>query len=372
MRIRQHRSAALAVAVSAALVFAACAQTGGSADLSAGAAGSDGFSVGVLMPDNNATRYQNFDKPLIEKRIKELCGACTVKYANAQGDASAQRHQLDTMLISGVRVLIFDAVDAGAMRRSVQQARDAGVPVIAYDRLAGGPISGFVSFDTYAIGRLQAQALLRAMGAKAQGGQVLWLASPFKNSPASFPLSTSVAMPILKSGGVRLNTARAFTIPAPNKQDAYAATSAAIASAGPETIDGVYAADDVIAAGAVAALKAAHVDPLPPVVGEDAELPALRRLVTGEQYMTVYKPYEAEADTAAQMAVALGRGGNLDGIAKTTVDSFTTKGVPAKLLTPVAVTAENIKLTVVADGMYTVHQICTAELAAACRNAGLE
>jgi D-xylose transport system substrate-binding protein len=359
------------VAVSAALVLAGCAQTGHPAARPTGAPGSGGFSVGVLMPDNNATRYQNFDKPLIEKKIKELCGACTVKYANAQGDASAQRQQMDTMLISGVKVLIFDPVDAGAMRRSVQQARQAGVPVIAYDRLAGGPISGFVSYDTYAIGRLQAQALLKAMGEKAQGGQVLWLASPFTPSAASFPLSTSVAMPILKSGGVRLNTARAFTIPAPNKQDAYTATSAAVASAGPDRIDGVYAADDVIAAGAVSALKAAHVSPLPPVVAEDAELPAVQRIVTGEQYMTVYKPYGAEADTAAEMAVALGRGGNLDGIARTTVDSSTAKGVPAVLLTPVPVTAENIGATVVADGMYTIHQICTVELATACRSAGL-
>jgi D-xylose transport system substrate-binding protein len=111
---------------------------------------------------------------------------------------------------------------------------------------------------------------------------------------------------------------------------------------------------------------------LPPVVAEDAELSAVQRIVTGEQYMTVYKPYGAEADTAAEMAVALGRGGNLDGIARTTVDSFTTKGVPATLLAPVPVTAENITSTVVADGMYAVRQICTAELAAACRSAGLD
>jgi D-xylose transport system substrate-binding protein len=72
------------------------------------------------------------------------------------------------------------------------------------------------------------------------------------------------------------------------------------------------------------------------------------------------------------MAVALGRGENLDDVATTTIDSPTTKGIPAVLLTPSAVTAANIKQTLLKDGVYTIGQICTPELRQACAKAGLE
>ncbi|WP_258054582.1 substrate-binding domain-containing protein [Streptomyces sp. Ru71] len=369
MKIRRHGSAA--AVVSAALVLAACGQTGRPAARPPGSSSNGGFTIGVLMPDNNATRYQTFDRPFIEKKVEELCPACTVKYANAQGDASTQRHQLNAMLINGARVLILDPVDAGALRRSVGQARDAGVPVVAYDRLADGPISGFSAYDNAVTGRLQAEALLQGMGKRAHNGEVVWLVPPTPSLPTSFPVESKVALPLLKSQGVRIDEEHGITTPVPNAQNAAAAMAAAIAGLGPHRIAGVYAIDDVVAAGAVSALKAAQVTSLPPIVAQDAELSAVQRIVKGEQYMTVYKPYEPEAGAAAAMAVALGRGEKLDGIARSTVDNLTTKDIPAVLLTPVPVTAKSVKATVVEGGTYTVEQICTPKLTSACRKAGL-
>ncbi|MEU2227913.1 substrate-binding domain-containing protein [Streptomyces sp. NPDC018347] len=361
--------AVAAVAASTSLLLTACGRAEQPAGPSHAARGTGGFTVGVLMPDDNVTRYQHFDKPLIEKRIRELCGACTVVEANAQGDARTQRQQLTGMLINGARVLILDPVDRAAVRLSVQQAHDAGVPVISYDRLADGPVSGYVTYDDYAIGRLQGQALLRGMGERARGGRVVWLDSTTRPTTA-LPSRRLGAMSVL-GGKVRIDTQHALTIPVPNVQDAYAAMAAAIATYGPDRIDGVYAVDDVVAAGAVSALKAARVTPLPPVVGQDAELSAVRRILSGEQYMTVYKPYGPEADAAARMAVALGRGGKSDPIATHRVSTSTTKDIPAVSLTPVPVTAGDIKGTVVHDGMYTVKEICAPALTAACRKAGL-
>ncbi|MGW5605646.1 substrate-binding domain-containing protein [Streptomyces sp. NPDC003753] len=369
MKIRLRGSAVAAVSV--ALVLAACGEGSRPAGPPPRASGNGGFTIGVLMPDNNATRYQTFDKPFIERKVKELCDACTVKYANAQGDASTQRRQLNAMLINGARALILDPVDGGAMRRSVQQARDADVPVIAYDRLADGPISGFSTYDGAITGRLQAQALLQGMGKKAHGGEVVWLVPPIPSLPAPFLLPSRVAMPVLKSRGVRIDEEHRIANPVPNAQNADAAMDAAIADLGPHRIAGVYAVDDVVAAGAVSALKTAHIAPLPPIVAQDAELSAIQRIVMGEQYMTVYKPYGPEAGAAAEMAVALGRGEKLDGIARTTIDNSTTKDIPAVLLTPVPVTAKSVKATVVKGGTYTVKQICTPKLTSACKKAGL-
>ncbi|MBA4863030.1 substrate-binding domain-containing protein [Streptomyces sp. PSKA54] len=126
-----------------------------------------------------------------------------------------------------------------------------------------------------------------------------------------------------------------------------------------------------MASGAISALKAARVTPLPPVTGQDADLAAVQRIITGDQYMSVYKPYKPEADAAADMAVALGRGETLDDIAQDRVNSPTTKEIPADLLTPVSLTVDNIKDTVVKDGMHTIDQICTPEFMSACEKAGL-
>ncbi|GAA3358311.1 hypothetical protein GCM10017744_032370 [Streptomyces antimycoticus] len=96
----------------------------------------------------------------------------------------------------------------------------------------------------------------------------------------------------------------------------------------------------------------------------------MRRVVTGEQYMSVYKSYLDEAAAAAEMAIALGRGEKVN--ESNTVDSPTTKDIPATLITPISLTKKNIKDTVVKDGNYTVAQICTAKYKAACDEAGLK
>jgi ABC-type xylose transport system substrate-binding protein len=147
--------------------------------------------------------------------------------------------------------------------------------------------------------------------------------------------------------------------------------SAAISALGPGRIDGVLAANDAMAAGVISALKSAHVRRLPPVTGQDADLDAVQRVVNGEQSMTVYKSFRAEAEAAAAMAVALGRGEKLHTIATTTTDSPTTHHIPSVLLSPVAVTAANIEQTLIKDGVYTIAQICTPRLRTACAKAGL-
>ena len=117
-------------------------------------------------------------------------------------------------------------------------------------------------------------------------------------------------------------------------------------------------------------MKAAGITPIPPVTGQDAELAAIQRIVQGDQYMTVYKAIKPEAEKAAEIAVALAQGKEVTG-ADAKVDNGK-KQVPSVLLTPVAVTKDNIKTTVVADNFYTAAQICTADYAAACKAAGLQ
>ncbi|KJY46852.1 ABC transporter substrate-binding protein, partial [Streptomyces sp. NRRL S-444] len=139
-----------------------------------------------------------------------------------------------------------------------------------------------------------------------------------------------------------------------------------------DKIVGVYSANDGMAGGIITALKAAGMDPLPPVTGQDAELAGVQRIVAGEQFMSVYKPYAPEAEAAAKMAVALAKGEKLEGVTTSKVDSPTDKGVPSVLVPVVSLTKNNIKDTVIKDGVYTADEICTDKYAAACTTLGLK
>jgi D-xylose transport system substrate-binding protein len=359
MTMPRARSAVAAVAAGLlAASLASCGESGGTRG--------NGFTVGLLLPSQQVTRYEHADRPLIEKRVKELCPGCTLDHANAGDDVASQQRQMNSMITRGVGVLILDAVDAKALRSSVQAARKAGIPVVAYDRLAEGPVSGYASFNGGQVGRLQARALLDAMRGRADHHQIVMMnGDPSSPNAAWFRKG---ALSVLKD---KVTIGKSYDVVEYRPDNAYDDMEAAITALGPHRIGGVLAVNDSVAAGAILALKSARVSPMPPVTGQDAELDAVQRIVSGDQYMTVYKPFKAEAHAVAAMAIALGRGQSLRSITRTTVDSPTTENIPASLLTPVAVTAANIRKTLVKDGVYTIAEICTAKLRPACDKAGL-
>ncbi|MFC9125815.1 substrate-binding domain-containing protein [Streptomyces sp. NPDC057099] len=331
-----------------------------------GEQGDDGLTLGLLLPSRAVPRWEQSDKPLIEKRVKELCPECTVVYANAENDAASQRQQMNSMITRGVSALILDVVDPKALRSSVRAADREGIPVVAYDRLAEGPISGFVSFNGGQVGRLQGEALLKGMGARADGGGIVMMNGDPSSPNAAWYEGGSRS--VLRD---KVRILKSYNTLGWRTENAHDHMAAAISDLGPNQIDGVLAANDSIAAGVIAALKSAGIAPLPPVTGQDADLDAVRRIVEGEQYMTVYKPFRLETEAAAAMAVALARDNDLDSLVTRSVDSPTTKNIPAVLLTPTAVTAETIGRTLVRDGVYTIDQICTPKLRPACDRIGL-
>lgn len=166
MNTRMRRAAVAVAAGAMAVSLAACGsakEAGGEKKPSGTAAAGDAIKVGLLLPENQTARYEKFDKPLIEKKISDLTGGkAQVVYANAKQDATTQNSQVDTMITNKVNVLIIDAVDAKAIAGSVKKAKDAGIPVVAYDRLAEGPIDGYTSFDNEEVGKVQGKALLEA------------------------------------------------------------------------------------------------------------------------------------------------------------------------------------------------------------------
>ncbi|MGV9454016.1 substrate-binding domain-containing protein [Streptomyces sp. NPDC003635] len=364
------RRAAVAVAAGAmAISLAACGsadEAGDNGSTTSGAKKGDDIKVGLLLPENQTARYEKFDRPLIEKKIGELTnGKGEVVYANAKQDASTQSQQVDSMITNKVDVIILDAVDSAAIKSSVQKAKDAGIPVVAYDRLAQGPIDAYTSFDNVTVGKTQGEALLEALGDKAKDGQIVMM-----NGSSTDPNAAQFKEGAHSVLDGKVNVGKEYDTKEWKPENANANMEGAISAIGKDKIIGVYSANDGMAGGIITALKAAGIDV--PVTGQDAELAGVQRIVTGEQYMSVYKPYAPEADAAAEMAVALAQGKSLDSVAKDKVDSPTNKGIPSVLVDVTSLTQDNIKDTVVKDGVYTVAEICTAKYKAACEKIGLE
>ncbi|MDH6127856.1 substrate-binding domain-containing protein [Kitasatospora sp. GP82] len=364
MNAMMRRAVVGTAAVSMALTMAACGKAGG--DKKDSAASGDTKSIGLLLPENaSSTRYESFDKPFIEAKVKALCSDCDVKYSNAEGSASKQKQQFDTLIAQGVKVIILDAFDAKSTQQWVKEAADKNVKVIAYDRLATGPVSAYVSFDNEKVGELQGQALVDALGAKAADSNVVMIngddadpnAGQFK-SGAHKVLDSKVKKVVYEQSGQWQPTVAGQKI------------GAAITQLGKDGFQAVYSANDGMAAAIVTQLKAAGITV--PVGGQDAGLDAIQRIVAGDQAYTIYKAYKPLADNAAELAVDLLQGKDIKSVATATADSDTDKGIPAKLLDAKVVTKANIKDTVIADGLYKVADICTADYAAACKAAGLQ
>ncbi|MEU1561223.1 substrate-binding domain-containing protein, partial [Streptomyces mirabilis] len=145
------RRTAIALACSAMTVsLAACGVVdgiGGSSTKASPTKGDD-ITVGLLLPEKANTRYEKFDYPIIEQQVAKLTNnKGKVDYANAAQDATKQSQQFQQMVADKVDVILVDAVDSKAIASDVQKAKDAGIPVIAYDRLAQGPIDAYISFD---------------------------------------------------------------------------------------------------------------------------------------------------------------------------------------------------------------------------------
>ncbi|MFC9061193.1 sugar ABC transporter substrate-binding protein, partial [Streptomyces sp. NPDC057074] len=327
----------------------------------------DDIKVGLLLPENQTARYEKFDKPMIEKKVKELTNnKGEVVYANAKQDASLQNQQVDTMVTNKVDVLILDAVDYKAIAGSVKKAKDAGIKVVAFDRLAEGPIDAYTSFDNVTVGKTQGEALLKALGDKAKDSQVVMMnGSSTDPNAAQFKEGAHAAL----DGKVKVG--REYDTKEWKPENANANMEGAISALGKDKIAGVYSANDGMAGGIITALKAAGIADIP-VTGQDAELAGVQRIVTGEQYMSVFKSYPKEAEVAAEMAVKLAKGESLDSIANDKVDSESAKGVPAVIVPVVSLTKDNIKDTVIKDGFYTIDEICAGKYKAACDKIGLK
>ncbi|MGX1406084.1 D-xylose transport system substrate-binding protein [Streptomyces ambofaciens] len=333
------RARRTAISVAASLMTFSLASCGvlGASESSDDASPSKGndLLVGLLLPEKENTRYEQFDYPFFKKKIGELTrDEGIVKYANAEASATKQADQMQQMIEDQVDVIVLDAVDAHSIGDSVQKAKDAGIPVIAYDRLAEGPIDAYISFDNELVGEVQGRSLVEALGGDPESSEKIVM----MNGSSTDPNAKQFKAGALSELNGKVTIAQSFDTKDWKPENAEANMTEAIEKIGKNKIAGVYSANDGMAGGIIKALEDAGVTDLPPITGQDAELAAVQRIVSGEQYMSVYKSYPQEAENAAEMAVARvqGRDIQFEALARDKVDSPTHKGVPAQLVPVVA------------------------------------
>ena len=349
---------------------AACGDDDDSDSDSATSGGDEGgFKIALLLPETKTARYETQDRPLFEAKVEEECPDCEILYSNADQDAAEQQSQAEAALTNGADVLVLDPVDSASAGSIVAQAKAQDVPVISYDRLiTDAEIDFYISYDNEKVGELQATALVDRLDADGvtSGALVMINGAPTDNNATLFKEG---AHSVLDSSG--FDVAVEYDTPDWSPDEAQREMEQAVTQLGATGFVGVYAANDGTAGGAIAAMKAAGVNPLPPTTGQDAELAAIQRILAGEQYMTVYKAIKPEAEIAAEVAIALAGGEDPpDDLVNDEVDNGQGQ-IPSQILDPVAVTVDNVNDTIVADEFWSVDEICEGAYASACQAAGI-
>jgi len=303
-----------------------------------------------------------------EAAIKAAIEAAGDRYisADAQGSNEKQRADIDALLTKGAKALIVLAQDASAILPAVNAARQAGVPVLAYDRLIQDPNVLYVTFDNFEVGRMQARAVLAL---KPKGNYVFIKGAP-TDSNADFLHAgqLEVLKPAIASGAIKVVGEQYTDNWSPEVAQR---NMEQLLTKNGNKIDAVVASNDGTAGGAVAALKAQNLVGVP-VSGQDADLAALNRIARGEQTVSVWKDSRELGKAAGRFAVMMAEKTKPSAVPGAAIWRDGSKKLPiaAVFLKPLAITRDNLGVIIDA-GWATKAQVCAgvkpAAAPAACK-----
>jgi D-xylose transport system substrate-binding protein len=302
--------------------------------------------IGLLMDTLKEERWQK-DRDLMVEHAKKVGAEILVQAAN--GNDSLQYSQAENLLTQGVDVLIVvphNGVTAGAI---VNLAHKAGKKVVSYDRLIqNSDVDLYVSFDNVQVGRIQGEYIVK----KAPQGNYIWIGGAPTDPNAAMLREGQFEFltPAVKRGDIKIvaeQWAKEW-----QASEALKHTENALV-ANKNNVTAVLASNDGTAGGVISALKQQGLAGKVIVTGQDADLPACKRIAEGTQTMTVYKPIKQLAATSVDSAILLAKGTPLQGV-NTAVSNGSKKEIPAILLKPIAVDASNMKDTIIKDGFHTM------------------
>jgi D-xylose transport system substrate-binding protein len=352
--------------------LAACGddESGGS---NGGSNGGSAGKVGVILPDTTTSpRWEAQDRPSLEKAFSDADIDADIQ--NANGDTAKFGQLCDSMINEGVNVIMVVNLDSKSGSACLSKATDAGIISIDYDRLTlGGGASYYVSFDNVKVGELMGTGLTQCLDdmGKTKANIVYINGDPNDNNSSLFKQGYAQALkPKLDSGDYKL---------VGDQSGFWDATKAGTAFEQLYTqnngkIDGVVSANDTMAGGIIARMKANGTAGQIPVTGQDASVEGLQNVLRGYQCGTVYKNTNLEAKAASDLAIALIKGDKdaADAMATGSVtDTETNQEVPSVLATPVWITPDKVQ-DVIADGNASASDLCKGDVAKACTKYGVK
>ncbi|WP_332685676.1 multiple monosaccharide ABC transporter substrate-binding protein [Devosia sp.] len=322
----------------------------------------DKGAIGIAMPTQSSLRWISDGNEL--KAALEGKGY-TVDLQFAEDDIPNQLAQIENMVTKGVKALVVASIDGTTLSAVLQQAADAGIKVVAYDRLIreSGNVDYYTTFDNFQVGVLQANSLVKGLGERFPTKP--WNVELFGGSPDDnnafffYDGAMSVLQPLIDSGDIvvksgqmgmeTVGTLRWDGAVAQARMDNILSANYSDGS----TVQGVLAPYDGLSRGIISSLRGVGYGsadlPWPVITGQDAEAPSVKAIIAGEQYSTVYKDTRELAKVTADLVDTVVSGATPEGLDTTTYDNGV-KVVPSILLTPHDVDLTNYQALVVDSG----------------------
>ncbi|MCR5250611.1 MAG: substrate-binding domain-containing protein [Lachnospiraceae bacterium] len=305
----------------------------------------DKLTIGMSFDSFVIERWQR-DRDVFVQAAKEL--GAEVNVQNANGDVEEQKRQIEYFVDKKVDAIVIVCIDSDGLAEPIKRAKDAGIKVIAYDRLINNAdIDLYISFDNEMVGTLMGQSLISN---GLSGGRVIMVGG----SPADNNVS------LVEGAFERVMELNNVTIAGRVHCDGWRAELASEYIYAHrelvESCDAIMCGNDNVASQVVNALAVQRLAGKMLVTGQDADLEACQRIAEGTQLMTVYKPVEKLARRAAECAVELSEGGTVTGDDVGTV--FNGKeDVPYVKLEPVMVIRENMDEIIIDSGFHTREEV---------------
>ncbi len=373
------------VALGGALALGLTACSGGGAG--SGGGGEDGggdpadMTIGVAMPTETSERWIA-DGNAVKSQLEEAGYSVDLQYA--ADDIPTQSQQIDQMITKGVDLLIVASIDGTALANQLQAAADAGIPVIAYDRLINGTenVDFYVTFDNYNVGVQQATSLLVGLGILNEDGSEAGATGPFNvelfagslddnNAHFFYQGAMDTLQPyidngtiVVKSGQTGIEQVATLRWLQETAQKRMEDLLTSTYSDGTK-VNGVLSPYDGISRGIITALQnAGYGDSieagLPIVTGQDAEIASVKLINDGVQYSTIFKDTRKLAEQAVTSAEAFLEGDEPEANNTEDYDNGV-KVVPSFLLESDIVYADNIQSLLIDSGYWTEEQVASGQ-----------
>lgn len=351
MEMRKFAKSVAAIAAISALALTGCGREEAAPATEGGESAASGFeagsAIGVALPQKTSENWVLAEQ-LFNDGLTEAGYEPDVQFAN--GGVAEQQNQISSMITNGVKVLVVGAIDGAQLGTQLAQAKEAGITVIAYDRLLlnTDAVDYYVAYDNFKVGELQGQALLDGMKAAKPEGPYnveLFAGSPDDaNAKVFFDGAMSILQPEIDNGNLVVVSGQETFEQAVTQgwkaENAQKRMDTLLSgSYGTEELDGVLSPNDTLARAILTSVEGAG-KTLPVVTGQDSEVESVKSIMEGKQYSTINKDTRALVEHAIEMVNGLQAGEELE---INDPDSYENgvKTVPAYLLEPQIVTKDN-------------------------------